>query len=242
MKTFALLLCYVHLSGAFVVPSSRILSAKRVATLRSSNPKETDEPGQGAATQASPASSDKFDKSKLVDSSGAGFNQFDPVLSATQAVSRRFGIFGGLAIVGLLAATEGREILGSLLAEKPVPGDGTVVTTASGLQIEDILIGPAVGESVEAGKIIGFQARVIIGDKVLFDTSGDKPVAFKFGQRPFQNVVCEGLEEGLKDMRVGGRRKLTVPESLAPPGVQLPPGVKLTYDVTLTEVLPNYFN
>jgi len=123
-----------------------------------------------------------------------------------------------------------------------VPGDGTVVTTASGLQIEDILIGPAVGESVEAGKIIGFQARVIIGDKVLFDTSGDKPVAFKFGQRPFQNVVCEGLEEGLKDMRVGGRRKLTVPESLAPPGVQLPPGVKLTYDVTLTEVLPNYFN
>ena len=38
----------------------------------------------------------------------------------------------------------------------------------SGLQIEDILIGPAVGESVEAGKIIGFQARVIIGDKASF--------------------------------------------------------------------------
>ena len=33
-------------------------------------------------------------------------------------------------------------------------------------------------------------------DQVILDSFGGKPVAFKYGQRPFQNVVCEGLEEG----------------------------------------------
>ena len=84
--------------------------------------------------------------------------------------------------------------------------------------------------------------KVKIGDQVLFDTATDgKPVAFKLGQRPFQNVVCAGLEEGLLGMRVGGRRLLVVPPALAPPGVGLPADVTLTYDVTLTEVLNNYF-
>ena len=76
---------------------------------------------------------------------------------------------------------------------------------------------------------------------MLFDSTNDKPVAFKFGQRPFQNVICAGLEEGLLGMRIGGRRMLTIPADLAPPGGKLPEGVALTYEVTLTEVLNNYF-
>ena len=76
---------------------------------------------------------------------------------------------------------------------------------------------------------------------MLFDSTNDKPVAFKFGQRPFQNVICAGLEEGLVGMRIGGKRKLTVPPELAPPGVNLPEGAALIYEVTLTEVLNNYF-
>jgi len=192
--------------------------------------------------EAGVAPGSKYDTKKLKDQGPAGFNQFDPVLTATQAVSRRFGLGGGLAIVGLLAATEGREILKSIFDQGPQPGTGEVVTTASGLVYEDILIGPSSGEDVGPGKIVGFNVKVTIGDQVLFETGAkDKPVAFKYGQRPFQNVVCEGLEEGLLGMEVGGRRKLQVPEALAPPGVKLPPGVPLTYDVTLTEVLNNYF-
>ena len=76
--------------------------------------------------------------------------------------------------------------------------------------------------------------------KVLLDTFGKKPVAFKYGQRPFQNVVCEGLEEGIRTMKAGGKRSLIIPQSLAPPGVTLPPGVPLTFDVELTEVLNSY--
>lgn len=49
------------------------------------------------------------------------------MLSATQFVSRRFGIFGGLALVGLLAATEGREIVMGLTDKGAVPGDGVEV-------------------------------------------------------------------------------------------------------------------
>eukprot|EP00613_Pedinella_sp_CCMP2098_P048446 CAMPEP_0171850940 /NCGR_PEP_ID=MMETSP0992-20121227/20658_1 /TAXON_ID=483369 /ORGANISM="non described non described, Strain CCMP2098" /LENGTH=261 /DNA_ID=CAMNT_0012470611 /DNA_START=40 /DNA_END=825 /DNA_ORIENTATION=+ len=182
----------------------------------------------------------QFDLKSKLDKTGPGFNQFDPVLTVTSFISRRFGLAGGLAIVGLLAATEGQEILKSVLSTGPTPGSGEVITTASGLIYEDVLIGSSAGELPGVDKIVGFEARVMIGDQVLFDTAGGKPVAFKFGQRPFQNVVCEGLEEGILGMRVGSRRKITVPQELAPPGVKLPPGVAITYDVTVTEVLNNY--
>ena len=44
-----------------------------------------------------------------------------------------------------------------------------VVTTASGLQYEDVLIGPAnTGEEPGQGKIVGFNVKVIIGDSVSF--------------------------------------------------------------------------
>lgn len=49
------------------------------------------------------------------------------------------------------------------------------------------------------------------------------------------------MEEGLKGMRVGSKRKLYVPASLAPKGVELPPGVALEYEIEVTEVLPGYF-
>ena len=64
---------------------------------------------------------------------------------------------------------------------------------------------------------------------------------FKLGQRPFQNVLCEGVELGIKGMRAGGKRRLVVPQALAPPGVEVPPGAALVYDVEVKEVLPGYF-
>merc|ERR1712087_553610 len=182
----------------------------------------------------------RFKLEEKLDRSGAGFNQFDPVLSLSGFLSRRFGIFGGIGLVGLLAATEGREILKAALDKGPVAASGVLVTTPSGLQYQDILVSTN-GDSPLPGAVVGFKAVVSIGDKVLFDTRAEKAIAFKFGQRPFQSVVCEGLEEGLKGMKPGGQRKLFIPSSLAPKGVELPPGVPLVYEVELTEVLPGYF-
>lgn len=79
------------------------------------------------------------------------------------------------------------------------------------------------------------------GTQVLFDTRQDKPVAFKYGGRPFQSIVCEGVEEGLKGMKAGSKRRLIVPAALAPKGLELPPGVPIVYEIEVTEVLPGYF-
>jgi len=215
---------------------------------------ETPPPTQGDQSEETPAvaspppvKSGKFDlkaKAKEESKKGAGFNQFDPVLSATTFVSRRFGLAGGLGLVALLAATEGNEILKSILDTGPTTGSGEVITLPSGLQYVDILVASTGDTPGMPGAVIGFNARVSIGDQVLFDTTSGpdkKPVAFKFGQRPFQNVVCEGVEQGIKGMRPGSKRRLLVPKALAPQGVQLPDGVPLVYEIELLEVLPGYF-
>jgi hypothetical protein len=201
-----------------------------------------DEPAE-VEQEESTRQSDRYDVSKLVGGStddGGGFNQFDPVLSATGFLSRRFGIVGGLAIFAALAAVEGGEIL-KAFGDNTVTGSGEVVTTPSGLKITELLVGKGGGTPLP-GYVIGLTAKVSIGDKVIYETTaGEKPIAFKYGQRPFQNVICEGVEEGIKGMKVGGKRLLDVPSGLAPPGVVLPPGVPLIYEIKLTEVLSGYF-
>ena len=63
----------------------------------------------------------------------------------------------------------------------------------------------------------------------------------QLGQRPFQNIMCDGVEQGLAGMKVGSKRTLLVPASLAPKGLELPPNAKLTFEITVNEVLPGYF-
>lgn len=237
-----LLFATLSVASAFVPPHhASIGSSMRRVVVRmvdETEPDEVVEPPEKEAIQ-----SDRYDVSKLVGGTtedGSGFNQFDPVLSATGFLSRRFGIIGGLTIFVALAAVEGGEILKSFDDSTPLEGSGETVTTSSGLKITEIRVGKA-GSAPLPGYIIGLKAVVSIGDKVIYDTAGDKPIAFKYGQKPFQNVICEGVEEGIKGMKVGGKRVLDVPSSLAPPGVVLPPGVPLIYEVELTEVLSGYF-
>ena len=212
-------------------------------------PSPTAAEGGEAESPAAPAASSapsKFDlKSVRAEEAkkGAGYNQFDPFLSLTTFISRRFGLAGGLAVVALLAATEGNEILKSVLDTGPKPGSGETITTASGLQYIDELIASN-GDTPKPGNVVGFNVQVSIGASLLFDSTkgeGAKPVAFKYGQRPFQNVICEGVEEGIRGMRPGAKRKLLVPAELAPKGVKVPDGEKLVYEIEITEVLPGYF-
>ena len=200
-----------------------------------------DENSDEMETQKQPPS-DRYDVSKLVGGEdGEGFNQFDPVLSATGFLSRRFGILGGLAVFAGLAFVEGREILGGIDDAKLEEGSGETITKPSGLKVTETIIGKG-GSAPLPGSIVGLRTKVKIGDRVIYETTaGEKPVAFKYGQRPFQNVICAGVEEGIQGMKVGGKRVLEVPANLAPAGVDLPPGVPLIYEVELTEVLQSYF-
>ena len=226
--------------SAYQLPRSRVVPQRRYFEQRSAPDDEA--PTDVEEKPATPSRPARYDASKLVDSSGPGFNQFDPVLTATRGLSRRFGLAGGLAIFGILLVVEGGEIVKALGTQEPVAGSNEVVTLPSGLKYTESLIGRA-GDAVSLpGSVIGLAIRVSIGDKVIFDSTADaKPVAFKLGQRPFQNVLCEGVEQGIKGMRTGGKRRLLVPKSLAPPGVDVPDGVALVYDVEVKEVLPGYF-
>jgi hypothetical protein len=238
MLRCTLLLLTLSVSAAFVVPTRMTVSMRNIVL----HAVEPEHDSEVEVVEPEPISDGRYDVSKLVGGAedGAGFNQFDPVLKATGFMSRRFGILGGLAIFAALAAVEGREIFQSFDDSTPSAGSGETITSPSGLKITEVLVGKA-GSTPLPGYIIGLRAVVKVGDKIIYDTGDEKPIAFKLGQRPFQNVVCEGVEEGIKGMRVGGKRVLEVPKGLAPPGVDLPPGVPLTYEVELTEVLSGYF-
>jgi hypothetical protein len=242
--TLLVILSITSAALAFVPPRSYVYAAKSIgkSTVRKNMVDVDDEEAKSEKSESK--KSDRYDVSKLVgglDEDGGGFNQFDPVLSTTGFLSRRFGIFGGLAIFAGLALVEGREIFKGFDDVTPLEGNGETITTPSGLKITEVLIGKA-GSSPLPGSIIGLRSVVKIGDQVIYQTAaGEKPVAFKYGQRPFQNIICEGVEEGIKGMRAGGKRVLEVPANLAPPGVALPPGVPLTYEIELNEVLSGYF-
>jgi len=223
--------------GAYQLPRPRVVPVRRYFEQRST----PDDEAPADEAPAPPSRPARYDASKLVDSSGPGFNQFDPVLTATRGLSRRFGLAGGLAIFGILLVVEGGEIIKAVGTQEPVAGSMEEVTLPSGLKYTESLIGRA-GDAISLpGAVIGLAIRVSIGDKVIFDSTEGKGVAFKLGQRPFQNVLCEGVEQGIKGMRTGGKRRLLVPKNLAPPGVDVPDGVALVYDVEVKEVLPGYF-
>jgi len=65
-----------------------------------------------------------------------GVNLFDPAATLSRAVTRRFGLAGGLAFVALLASTEGYEIIKALL-ERDEEGDFEPMETDSGLIYKD---------------------------------------------------------------------------------------------------------
>jgi len=200
---------------------SRALGARTLAGRSLTRARSTPDDAAAAPEDAAPEperapeAPSKYDVSKLVGGAdkGGGFNQFDPVLTGTQFLSRRFGIAGGLAIFGVLFVVEGDEILRALGGAEPLEGANELVTLPSGLKYTESLIGRA-GDSPLPGAVVAFKARVSVGQKVIYDTAGEKPVAFKYGQRPFQNIICEGVEEGIRGAEP--RRDEGRPRSVGP--------------------------
>ena len=121
---FALLAC----ARAYQLPRSRrslVVPPRRYDLQPRSTPDEATTDEADAVDEApaapAPARPARYDVTKLVDSSeGPGFNQFDPVLTATRGLSRRFGLAGGLAIFGILLVVEGDEIIKALGTQEPV--------------------------------------------------------------------------------------------------------------------------
>ena len=80
------------------------------------------------------------------------------------------------------------------------------------LEIEDITVGE--GDEATKGSIVEVHyVGVSYKSKQQFDASWDRGDTFKFGLGKGQ--VIQGWDEGVVGMRIGGRRRITIPPMLA---------------------------
>ena len=107
------------------------------------------------------------------------------------------------------------------------------ITTASGLIIEDITVGS--GTEARAGQdvTVHYTGWLTSGEK--FDSSKDRndPFVFPLGG----GRVIRGWDEGVQGMKIGGKRKLTIPPDLGygahGAGGVIPPNATLVFEVEL---------
>ncbi len=157
----------------------------------------------------------------------------------TPAPSRGYTIGAAFIIlillVGLAYLQFGR---GGGAATTSVGGlPGQTITTASGLQYIDSVVGD--GKLVEAGDMVVVNYEGFLEDGTMFDSSIERGQPFSF-QVGLGNVI-PGWDEGLVGMNVGGERKLTIPPDLAygeaGAGGVIPPDATLVFNVELVDVV-----
>jgi len=119
----------------------------------------------------------------------------------------------------------------------PLPGMIQWHTTASGLKYADTAVGT--GAEPQNGQTVVVHFTGWLADGMQFDSSRDrnKPFGFQLGSRQ----VIKGWDEGVRGMRVGGKRRLIVPPSLGYGargiGGLIPPDATLTFDIELLRVI-----
>ncbi len=140
-------------------------------------------------------------------------------------------IVAAIAVIGAAAAVWAQMNTG---APTKVTGNGT--TTPSGLQYWDIKVGAGV-EAVN-GKTVQVHYTGWLTDGKKFDSSVDRREPFSFTLGAQQ--VIRGWDEGVKGMKVGGKRQLKIPPALGygsrGAGGVIPPNATLIFDVELLGV------
>ncbi len=111
-------------------------------------------------------------------------------------------------------------------------GGGTVTE----LKIEELKVGT--GDEAVAGKPVTVHYTGWLTDGKKFDSSLDRgqPFTFQLGG----GQVIRGWDQGVAGMKVGGKRKLTIPSSMGygerGAGAVIPPNATLVFDVELLKV------
>ena len=142
--------------------------------------------------------------------------------------------FSTLAAIALTALTISAVMPTAAMAQTP----GKAMTTASGLQIIDTTVGT--GATPKPGQICVVHYTGWLyqdGQKgKKFDSSVDRndPLEFPVGQ----HRVIAGWDEGVATMKVGGKRRLTIPANLGygargAGGGKIPANATLIFQVEL---------
>jgi len=108
-------------------------------------------------------------------------------------------------------------------------------TTADGLQMQDLTVGT--GTEVKSGDTVTVNYLGTLTNGTKFDSSYDRnqPFTTQIGV----GQVIKGWDEGMVGMKVGGKRKLTIPASLGYGSADMgsiPPNSTLIFEVELLGV------
>jgi FKBP-type peptidyl-prolyl cis-trans isomerase FkpA len=112
---------------------------------------------------------------------------------------------------------------------------GTAPTGGGTLVIEDLVVGT--GATAVAGDTLTVHYVGTLTNGTKFDSSYDRGTPFVF--RLGAGQVIAGWDQGVPGMKVGGKRRLTIPPDLAygsrGQGV-IPPNATLLFDVELVSI------
>lgn len=106
------------------------------------------------------------------------------------------------------------------------------------LEIEELAIGS--GAAAKAGSLVTIHYTGFLG-RATFDTSRNRqPLTFRLGG----GEVLKGWDEGLVGMKVGGRRRLTIPPDLGygkkgSLAGAIPPNSTLVFEIELLGAVPS---
>ena len=143
-------------------------------------------------------------------------------------------LFVLIAVAVLAVACSGSGSSASRYSSSEVKMD--TVTTPSGLQYTDIVVGTGTAASQGDTVVVHYTGWLLDGTK--FDSSVDRgqPFDFVLGQ----GGVIKGWEEGVGTMNIGGKRELIIPPDLAygdrGAGGLIPAGATLKFEVELLEL------